>query len=266
MTGETKIKREDIVASAWGEAFLREMDLIIAANEYASLLSGKTLYNDVLDEHIASLCMPLDQGLDLQQLPTIAVDVDAEHPWKEVPAALKALEGLPRGHWAVFEKSGRYDAYMSDGHGGTGSHAGHKFTYLAPTAPRLNPIGLYGQVMSMIIYLRRNQIQNRICEYSFEAADLKPGFTIKGDSYVGGKKYSKVVFDELKHGYYVGGGDAISLSLTRQGAKPKETIVSPAGFARLANLDLVMPPEFDEPDLADRLIDGFELPSVGFRI
>lgn len=264
MAGECKIKRDHIEGKDWAPAFFREMDLIIAANELSAHLDNKTLYNDLLDDKVAELLIHFDKELEIKQLPMIKVEPNDEHPWKRVPDALKALEGLPRGHWAVLECDGKYDAYMSDGYGGTGTRSGNKFIYGIPTAPALNGPDLYGQVLGMIIYRRRNEIRNRIFEHAFDAADIKTGHIIK-DVHVSGKRFTKVELHEMMPGYYVGGGHAIKLHLTRPGAKKAQATVTVAQYASLARLELSLPPEFEAPDLADRLVDGFQLPSTGPR-
>lgn len=252
---DRKITREAIAAEPWGEAWLREMDLVIAANVLESLRSGKTVYSSELRGKLAERCAPLDGGLEERKLTMIRVEPD-EKEWRRVPRALEELKGLPRGHWAVLEKDGRYDAYMSDGCGGVATESGHKFTNGRPDAGDLSFLPLYGNVLGYIAYMRRSQIENEIMEHSFRQSGIAPGHVVR-DAWIGGKRYSKIEFLRLREGYYVGQGDAVEVRMTRRGVKAVEKVMPVASFAQLAGVVPVLPPVYDDPGNAERLVAGF---------
>lgn len=248
--------REILEQKDWGLSFLREMDLVIAVNELESQVQNSTLYNSVLNLKVAEQCAALDKDLQFKQLGLVDIKEDAENPWKAVPEAIKFLADFPRGHWAVFRFLGGYDAYMSDGVGGVETASGHKFTKTSPQAPDLNAMEMYSHVLSYAIYLRRNQIRNRILEHSFKAADLKPGAIAKNVR-INGKEFSKIELLEIKKGYYVGGSDAVAVKATRRGAKPTGFVLQGDAAVRKFGLEIVIPPEFDDVGNEDRLVDEF---------
>lgn len=258
MTDKRKITRDLIAATPWGEAYLREMDLIIAVNEFASACNRTTLFNDWLDRFVAERCAPLDGGLELKRLPNVDVPdgAGASDDYVRVRAALEFLKELPRGNWAVLQVDGKYDAYMSDGYGGIGTESGYKFTKNSPDAPAFNGTAMYGHVLSMMTYLRRNQIVNRIMDHTFNSTELKPGQVFKNIT-VMGKVHSKVQFVGIVKGYFSGGGDAVEVTAIRRGVKPKNVIIEGRDFAARIGATPVMPPEFVDAGNAMRLIPEF---------
>lgn len=254
-----KIRRETIAEKEWGAEFLREMDLVIASNAVESMASGRTLYNRDLDHRIVERCIPFDGEYSEYRLPTINAARGDEPGWKRADAAIAELFPHPRGHWATVEVDGKFDAYMSDGAGGVGTESGYKFTGNSSVSADFNAVTLYAAVLSGIIYDRRNQINNEILAHSFSSADLKPGRLFK-DMYVGGKTHGKVEFTAVRHGMYVGGGDAVEVLATRRGARPKTYVIEAQSFVARAGLEIVLPPQYEDAGNAERLIPLFRAP------
>lgn len=248
--------RDKISSTQWGGEYLREMDLIIATNALESLISGATLYNSMLNSHIADNCHHLDKELELFKYDLVKIEPDIDNPWKAVPAATEFLKSKPRGHWAVFEFEGRYDAYMSDGYGSVETESGQKFTKTSPNAPALREIELYSHVISYMTYLRRNQILNSILEHSFNESGIGPGYKAK-DVRINGNNYNNVEVLEIKGGYYSGGTDAVLVRATRRGVKPSGLIIPASSMVSKFSLEPVMPPEFQDVDNDRRLVSEF---------
>ncbi len=256
MTDVRRLTRDMIAAEPWGAAYLREMDLIIATNELESAKNGRTLYNAALDLFVAERCAPLDGGLELKRLTDVDVPSGDRDGWARATQARQFLKNLPRGHWAVFNLDGAYDAYMSDGRGGIGTQAGSKFNYYSPNAKDFNGTKIYGHLLSMITYLRRNEINNRIMDHTFQVMELRPGQVFKNTSF-GGRTYSKVQYVGVEKNHFVGGGDAIEFTAIRRGAGSKKFTTSTRDFARLVAATPVMPPEFVDNENDLRLIPEF---------
>ena len=252
-----RIKREYIESKEWGPDFLREMDLVIASNVLESLTSYRTLYERTLAHQVAELCMPLDGELNEVRLPTIIVPEGDTPDWQRADEAVATLKDFPRGHWAVVELNGTYDAFMADGFGGIGTEPGAKFDKISASSPRFNPVTLYAAVISYMVYDRRNKIANEIMDCSFREADIKPGQVFK-DMRFNGRQWSNVEFVGIKSGYYVGGTDAVEIRATRRGVKATSFIMPTYQFAANVGVTPVMPAEYDDVDNRSRLIEAFQ--------
>jgi hypothetical protein len=254
---DVRLSREQIALTPWGAPYLRELDLMMAANELASFETGRCLYNRDFDEACAHRVMPLDGALELKRLADVRIP-KSEDPHRQYVVTEETirttLRDAPRGYWAVFYDGQGYDAYISNGIGGVDTESGHKFQYRSANAPPFNDAALYATIISMITYLRRNQIRNAIIAESVKAAGIKPG-TIATDKRLGSHTYSRVVFDGVEVGYYSGSGDAYRVTGHRRGVKPKSYIVTDAALSTLYDVAMVMPAQFDDAGNADRVID-----------
>lgn len=257
MTDKRKITRELIAAKPWGEKFLREMDLVIAANIVEAFKSHQTLYNDLLNNHIATLVAPLDEERVPLKLDVIEVP-ESDQPYKRLDKVLEPFKDLPRGHWAVLKMDDKYDAYMADGYGGIGTQSGYKFQNNSASAPDLNEIALYASVLSYMIYDRRNEIENAIWEHTFQEADIKPGQKFKNMPING--RESNVTFERIIRGYYVGKTDAVEVSATRRGVSAKNFVMPVGQFARKLDGEPVLPPEFVDDGNEARVIPAIRKP------
>lgn len=246
-----------VVSEPWGAAFLREHDLMIAANVLASLESGEPLYNADFDRACAERLIPLDGGLDLRQLDTVTIPEAAEPhlQHRQTQETIKAtLAAASRGHWAVFRLGERYDAFISNGCGGVETESGLKFTYGSASAPAFTGPKMYAHVLGMMNYLRRNAVQNLIIEYSCEAAGLAPGATAR-DIDLGGKTWNRVVYAGKKPGYFVGGTNAYAVTAHRRGVKAQGFVVEPSAFTRIFDLAYAMPEDFVDAGNPARVLD-----------
>lgn len=268
MTDARRINRDLISDLPWADEFLGEMDLVIAVNTIEALNSHRTLYNDMLEKRVAECVHLVDGGLDFKKLDLVRIPPNDEAPYRRADDAVAFLKKLPRGHWAVFEKDGAYDAFMSDGYGGVASGNGLGFSKNSGSAPAFNEMELYSRVLGYMVYIRRNEIEKEIMTLAFEKAGIKPGQTYQGFR-IDGKEYGKVEVVEIKRGYYSGHGDAVEVKATRRGVKPIIAIVPDTSFAARIGAEITMPPEYENIDNHARLVVEFLTParsSAGIRI
>lgn len=237
----------------FGEAYVREFDLTIAANAMESLRTGQTLYNVDINRRVSSRCMPIDAGLKPEYLGVIHVPPNEENPWLREETVLREhLAGKPRGTWAILERDGKFDSFMSDGLGGIGTDSGHKFLYSSPKAPNLNDFeALYGTVISYAIYARRNEIEAIILRHSVEKATPEIG-AIARDQYINGNKYNRVILKEVLR---TDAGDFVHavVEATRRGVPRKGFQLSTSSVFRTFGVPLDMPREFVDDANASRL-------------
>ena len=237
----------------FGEAYVREFDLTIAANVLESFRTGKTLYNRDINARVASRCMPLDQALSKEFLGVIHVPPNEESPWRRDEDVLRErLVGKPRGNWAILECDGRYDAFISDGVGGIGTESGHKFAYSSAASPNLTDYeALYGTILSYSIYVRRQEIEATIVKHSVERAMPAVRATVK-DQYLAGKRFNKVVVEEIVR---AGDGsfDHAIVEATRRGVPRQRFKIHAQAVASMFAVPYTMPPEFEDAGNAARL-------------
>lgn len=251
------LSRDDLAGLSWGAAYLRELDLMIAANVLASLQSGECLYDEPFNRACATRMMPLDGGLEMRRLPTVTIpDPTGGRPEHRAvdDAVAGALRDTPRGHWAVFRLGERYDAYISNGLGRFETQSGHKFTLTSETAPAFTDAAMYAEVISMMIHRQRGALDNAIVAHNIAASGLAKGATAT-DVELGGKTWSRVVYEEVKVGHYSGGGNAYRVTAHRRGVRPTGFIVQQGTLQDLYGLPFTMPPEYEDADNADRVLD-----------
>lgn len=234
-----KLNLTDLEHEDWFPSFSRELDLVIAANVEDSAIQKKTLYNSDLNNRVSEYCRPLDGGYEESYLGIIKVEpVSEDIAYKRVDIALEALKGRPRGHWAILELDGRYDAFMSDGIGGFGTESGHKFTARSADSDGFSADHLYGNVLSWIVYNRRREIEAEMLRHTVESAKIPEGHVWR-DVRSGGTTYSKVT--------YLGPGDVPGqhrIGLSRRGLKATTGMMPDEGIARLADLRLEADPKY----------------------
>ncbi len=245
----------------WGAAFVRELDLMIAANEMASKISHEPLYNSPFHHALGLRLAALDGGAELKRLPDVDLVTSGDEitHHREVNALIDAtLLDKPRGNWAVFKLSGpegdRYDAYVSNGCGRAETEACVKFIYSRNTVPAFDDHVMYGHTLSAWAYRRRIEIANRIEEHCVTAAELQVGREVR-DIEMNGKTFSRIAYAGPEKGYYSGGGDKYRVIGRRAGVKPTSYLVDPPMLRRFFGIPLVMPPEFDDAANAERVID-----------
>lgn len=251
MSMGTRITIEGIEGEPWGPAFVRELDLTIAANELRAMRAGEILYDAVLNPLVAERCAPLDGGLKEEFLGVLKVGADGP-PHRRIENAVRFLADRPRGSWAVFDLDGAFDAYMADGCGGIGTESGRKFTCKSPSAPRLSFTRLYAAVLGMPIYLRRNEIFNRIAAASDRAAGIEPGHAVKGVR-LGGKTFATIEFERRAPRHFSGGSDTMVVLGRRRGAKPTRLALEQQTFMRIFGVTAVMPESYDDEANETRL-------------
>src|SRR3546814_6306364 len=71
---------------------------------------------------------------------------------------LAELASHPRGHWAIYHNGEGFDAWMSNGVGGTTTESGHKFQHKQADHPFISFERVYASVFSTMSYYRREEI------------------------------------------------------------------------------------------------------------
>ncbi|QAY80325.1 hypothetical protein [Sphingosinicella sp. BN140058] len=237
----TRIEAAYLEGQPWGQAFLREMDLVIAANEFESICQGFVLYDAVLEQRVAAFCRPLDPTVEERFLGVISLEQLGDEPaWMTLKRALASLAEQPRGHWAVYEQAGRFDSYMSNGVGGTDTASGEKFLSATPAAPNLSFDETFPHVYGYEVYKRRSRIRDEIITASAAAANVQPGRVFK-DVRLSGATWSNVTFVGVMPNYFVGRTNAYKVRATRRGVRAHEFVLEPKAFFSIAKLQPVMP-------------------------
>lgn len=238
-----RLEAHHLAARPWGGAFMREMDLVIAAGELDSQQTGATLYDAVLQARIADICSALD--LDCTPLFDGVTDLgSSDQSDPRVQAAAQRLAALPRGGWAVWRTPEGCGLYGSDGIGGIRPSYSPVF---GPREAMCVSDGFrtaYGSVLGSIVYDRRRHIGNRIAEATIAAAKLEKGTRIKNAA-VGATQWSNVVYDGVVPGYYAGGTDAYRLAVSKPGKRSAYTVNSDA-LRRIFSLVPTMPDEYQD--------------------
>jgi hypothetical protein len=243
-----RFEMEHVRELPWGAAYEREFDLVMAANVMNELRTGETVYNDQMNARLAERLSPLDGALEERYLGVIPVPPSAE-PYRRCDEILAKLAEAPRGHWAVLEMDGKYDAYMSDGIGGTATASGHKFQYSRPDAPRMNFRSLYGEVLSMAAYRRRETMEREITEATFASHRVAVGTTVD-DVYMVQKRWKKATYLAPQVEGYPG---KVLVEARRPGVKATKLAVEPGSFVRLFKVPYAMPAAYEGAVIEERL-------------
>jgi hypothetical protein len=250
MTDLTKPPRDlatHILDQDWGPAFVREFDLVIAANVHHEMKTREILTDVILAQRVASICRPFDLELREKFLGIVDVPlVVGETNHQTLKRLLQDLAQHPRGHWVIFRKNDKFDAWMSDGIGGTATASGEKFAFRDADSPHINFLSAYAAVFSAMIYHRRNAIYEEIAALSFERANITHGSTLKNVELMG-KTWSKATLVAVLPNYYVGGTSAYKFRLTRRGAKAKEIILERRDVFRIFEIEPILPAQYDDP-------------------
>jgi hypothetical protein len=239
-----RLRVRDILEEEWGGTFVQEANLVIAAGELRSMRDGEVLYNTVLQERVASICGPLDGGLQPDFLGVIAVSGDLSA--SDIRDVCRNIADGPRGTWAILVRpDGRCDLWMSNGIGGVRTPSGEKFTLTRKPTENDGFLSLYGEVLSTLIQERRSAIRNEIVDASVAAAAIPVGTRRKGTFHVGDRSWSTLTYDGVAQGHYVGGGDAYRLIMSKPG-KRSAFVVESDRFMSLLGIEPIMPEAYAE--------------------
>src|SRR3546814_336244 len=144
------------------------------------LRTKRTLYNDLLNGRIAAFCQPLDRDLEIKFLGVIRIPgIEGEMSYETHRRLLAELASHPRGHWAIYHNGEGFDAWMSNGVGGTTTESGHKFQHKQADHPFISFERVYASVFSTMSYYRREEIENDIIFASVNASNLQAGDVFK---------------------------------------------------------------------------------------
>lgn len=259
------LERSRFEATDWGRDLLRELDLVVAVGELESMITRRTLYNDVLNARVADFVEPLDRDLVREHLGVFDVDDLRSGAAQEIAARLVSK---PRGAMAVlrrFREDARngipaglgHDAWMSNGDGRLDTNSGNKFMWASPRVPATEFRHVYGTVLSMIIYDQRSKAKNRIVETSVAAAGLKPGMKSKGDHYLNGKSWRTATIEKLVENHFAGGGHAWQIRMSKPGLG-RSFICEHDTIMRMFSIPPVMPAEWVDPRNPERLLSLHE--------
>lgn len=216
------------------------------------------LYDVDITRRAAAFCQPLDGDLEPRFLGVIPVpNIPGEARYASHKKLLGELARHPRGHWAIYEQDGKFDAWISDGIGGTATESGNKFIYDESSAPQLVFENVYATTLGMMVYLRRSQIHAEIIKATLTNSNLSPGTRFK-DRRFQGKNWSNIVFLGVEAGYYCGGGNAYLIRASRRGVRTQEFRLEPNAFFDLLKLDPIMPAQYVDQNNSGRLSSLYE--------
>ena len=253
MPTPNRLTYEHLKKLPYGPRLLREADLVLAANIHSSLETNSTLYEDEISYRVAEFCHPLDLDVQRKFLGVIRIQAnDGETQYQALERHLSTLATNPRGHWAIYEQDGKYDAYISNGVGGTNTASGHKFKHTSPEAADLSFNVLYGTIYSHLVYHRRAVIERLIIQASVEAANIALGHRIRNRRYLG-KVWSNIVYVGSKPNHYVGGRVGHLIRMSRRGVKTEERILGDHDFFRLMDIPCKMPADLCDPGNTARM-------------
>lgn len=242
-----KISVDAVRKQPWGEAFLREMDLVIAANVVEYFRRKETLYNRLLDRRVGDFCLPLDPQVKNLELGIISVPPHPE-PYLRLDAVQAEIAAHPRGAWALLEIGGNYQAVMSDGFGGLDGERGHQFRNTNIHHGDHSFRALYGTVLQSLVYERRNEIEARIERHTADTASLAVGTTAK-DAYLNRKRWSSVKYQ----GPVEQDGRILhSVLASRKGVKAQEFLLPSSTFISTFGIERSLPDDLIARDGIDR--------------
>lgn len=247
------LSKEDIQDLPWGAAFLREFDLVLAANVLHELERQSLLSDDLLGQRIAAFCQPLDLGLEPKFLGVAPIpEVPGQTQHASLQMMLDELAVYPRGHWAIIQQGDKFGAWMANGVGGISAPSGNKFNYSSPDAPGLNFEDHYAAVLSTMVYDQRNKVTQEIVDLALNNLNLVKDAKFKNMVF-SGRTWTNVTYMGPSTNYYVGGSSSYSLIATRPGVSPRRFRFESTPFMRLMGGVPVMPDAYIDPDNENRL-------------
>ena len=254
---ENRLTRDYFLAQSWGPELVREFDLVIASNILDMLRAKGVLYNDLLDARIAAFCQPLDCDLDIKYLGLIDIPkIEGEMSYETHRRQLAKLANHPRGHWAIYHNGEGFDAWMSNGVGGTSTQSGHKFQHKQADHPFISFEGVYASAFSTMSYYRREEIENDIIFASVEAANLQVGDTFK-HVHMKNRTWNAI---------YLGTAPSphdsnkimFKIRASRRGVKTAEYLLDRRAIFGMLKIDLVMPEAYRDEGNTARCKSLFE--------
>lgn len=237
----TRLSLDLLRGGSFGDAFVREFDLVVAANQFMAVRDGVTVYDNELGLRAAERCAPLDLGLRERFLGIRDVHPIPGAPHAEVEAATEFLMREPRGTWAVFRHhGGGYDSYMADGLGGVCGRTGRRFDMADPEHREINFLSTYAAMLGTPLYHRRDEMRREITRATFEASGAEPG-KIARDVLLSGKRYDKVEYVGRDPAHPKDGADGFGLRCSRRGVRTLQAWTNEAGYVAIFSPPAALP-------------------------
>jgi hypothetical protein len=240
-----KISTDLLAAEPWGAGYLRELDLVVAANEFESLRTGKTVDNAAVEARAADRCLPLDGGLVAN---FIGVAVPDGGGFAATRAEIGgALYGAARGTWGVFGCDGGFDSFIADGYGGVGTESGHKFLRRNPEWREFNLQRVYASLLSGLVYERRSRLRTEIGDASNASPPIDAGSARRLKN-LNGKTWEKIEFLDWSRNPNPNGESIYRVRAARRGAKTTEFAVSTTTMIDLFDVAPTLPEKYRDAE------------------
>lgn len=247
----------DIQGKPWAEAFIREMELVVAANVHRGMCGLETISDAILERRVTEHCA----HLDLDCTPRFAGIVTLPHASTNNPECwpiYDALAALPRGAFQIWKSpAGGYDIYASNGLGGVSTPSGGKFFHQTARSPWMTFTHAYSAVISTLIHQKRQHIREEITAYTLSLAGIEIWSKHK-NLQINGVTWSNVIYAGIIPNYYSGGGSAYALTASRRGSR-KNFFVNQESMLQILGLTPVLPYRFIDPDNDKRISTLAEL-------
>jgi hypothetical protein len=256
----TKPVAADLAGEPWGPAFLREMDLVVAANVFRNRLDRDFFAGyDPVGLRVAERCLPLDGGADPRFMGVVALSMYMQRDdpaWQE---AARTLAAMPRGRWQIWSDGQGFDLFCATGQGRISTPSGSKFQLRRSRAPGLDLLHAYAAVLSRMVYEAHCRIGDEILARTVRDVDLKVGQTWK-DKRIDGREWRNVKFTGIDDERF-GGVRSWRFEVSRQGSR-KTYFLKADSLRHLLDLPWIMPETYAVEDGVDRTTTLYERRSV----
>jgi len=240
----------DVSDLPWGPAFLREMDLVVAANVFRSRTeSGFYAGYDPVALRVAERCMPLDGDAEPRFAGVVALSMYTRRDdpaWQE---AARALAAMPRGHWQAWSDGQGFDVFAATGDGRITTGSGQKFSHRHSRSPGIDQQNAYAIVTSKMVYEAHCRIGQEILARTIRDVDLEVGRAWK-DVEIDCRTWKNVRFVGIDDERYAG-VRAWKFEVSRQGSRRSYFLKADA-LRVFLGLTWIMPEEYVVDDGIDR--------------
>lgn len=245
-----KPSASDFSELPWGPVFLREMDLVVAANLFRSRTENDFYAGyDPVALRVAERCLPLDGDAQPRFAGVVALGMYTRRDdpaWQE---AARGLAAMPRGHWQVWSDGQGFDVFAATGDGRITTGSGQKFTHRHSRSPGLDQLNAYAIVLSKMVYEAHTRIGHEILARTIRDVDLEVGRTWK-DVEIDCRMWKNVRFVGTDDERYAG-VRAWKFEVSRQGSRRSYFLKADA-LRVFLGLPWIMPEEYVTDDGIDR--------------
>jgi hypothetical protein len=244
-----KMSADAVASEPWGSAFLKELDLVVAANVFREETETFRTSDHQLGLRVAERCLPLDGAADSAFMGLVAMSAFSRNDDPEWQQAAETLAAMPRGHWQVWSDGQGFDIWCSNGMGAINGRSGNTFQSRSSRAPGLDGLEAYAATLSRIVYESRQRMRTEIASRTAELVSVEIGQTWKNVS---------ILHQDWSNVAYMGRGledgtrkDAWRFRASRRGKK-SDLLLNEAGVIAFLDLPWTMPEAYRTDDGVDR--------------